>query len=223
MELQEAFELARGLVHQHGLEGWQVAFDGARRRAGVCRFEERVIGLSAPITKVHGEAEVRDTILHEVAHALVGPEHRHDQVWRRAAQAIGCSGRRCVPAEAPRLQGAWVGVCSAGHVKDRHRRPERVVSCGQCRPGFSVEHLFEWTYRGRPASMHPNYQAELQALLAGRRLRLFPVGARVRVTLAGEYHGAEGRIAKVGRTSYHVRVRGGLLRVVFAGAELVGG
>jgi predicted SprT family Zn-dependent metalloprotease len=223
MELREAFELARGLVDEHGLEGWQVAFDGARRRAGVCRFEERVIGLSAPITKVHGEPEVRDTVLHEIAHALVGPEHRHDEVWRRTAQSIGCSGRRCVPAEAPRLQGAWVGVCSAGHVKDRHRRPERVVSCGQCRPGFSVEHLFEWTYRGRPASMHPNYQAELEAILAGRRLRLLPVGARVRVTLAGEYHGVEGRVVKVGRTSYHVRVPGGLLRVVFAGAEPVGG
>jgi predicted SprT family Zn-dependent metalloprotease len=221
MELGAAFEMAVGLVRQHGLEGWRVEFDTAKRRAGVCRYAERVIGLSGPITKVHSEVEVRDTILHEIAHALVGPQHRHDEVWRRTAQSIGCTGQRCVPSEAPRIQGAWIGVCSAGHVKDRHRRPERVMSCGECRPGFSVDHVFEWTYRGRPASMHPNYQAELAALLSGQPVRRLPVGARVRVVARGEFHGVEGRVVKVGRTSYHVKVRGGVLRVVFAGAEPV--
>jgi predicted SprT family Zn-dependent metalloprotease len=219
MELRVAFDLAVRLVQQHGLHGWRVELDGAKRRAGVCRFTERVIGLSAPITRVHTEAEVRDTILHEIAHALVGPQHGHDQHWRQVAKAIGCTGQRCVPSEAPRIQGAWIGVCSAGHVKDRHRRPERVMSCAQCRPEFSVDHVFEWTHRGRPASMHPNYQAELDALQSGRSLLRLPVGTRVRVTLAGEFHGVEGRVVKVGRTSYHVKVQGEVLRVVFAGAE----
>jgi hypothetical protein len=117
--------------------------------------------------------------------------------------------------------GSWVGVCAAGHMKDRHRRPERVMSCAQCRPTFSVHHLFEWTYRGRPAAMHPNYVAELEALRAGARLVLLPVGTRVRVTFPGEHFGLEGRIVKVGRTSYHVRVSGGVLRVAFAGVDRV--
>lgn len=221
MELGEAFEMASGLVREHHLDGWRVEFDAAKRRAGVCRFAERVIGLSAPITRVHQEADVRDTVLHEIAHALAGPQHGHDAVWRRTALAIGCSGQRCVSSEAPRVQGAWIGVCSAGHVKDRHRRPERVMSCGECGSGFSVDHVFEWTYRGRPASMHPNYEAELHALVAGRPMQLLPVGSAVRVTVPGEFHGVAGRIVKVGRTSYHVRVRGGVLRVVYAGAEPV--
>ena len=34
-----------------------------------------------------------DTILHEMAHALVGQVHGHDAVWQ--AQVLGCSGRRC--------------------------------------------------------------------------------------------------------------------------------
>jgi hypothetical protein len=67
--------------------------------------------------------------------------------------------------------------------------------------------------------MHPNYQAELDALQSGRSLLRLPVGTRVRVTLAGEFYGAEGRVVKVGRTSYHVKVQGAVLRVVFAGAE----
>jgi predicted SprT family Zn-dependent metalloprotease len=221
MELREAYEMATALLEQHGLVGWRVELDSAKRRAGVCRFADRVIGLSAPITRVHSEDEVRDTVLHEVAHALVGAEHGHDTVWRRTAVAIGCSGHRCVPADAPRVVGAWVGVCPAGHVKDRHRRPERVMSCGRCSPSFSADHLLEWTWRGRPAAMHANYLAELEAIRSGGRLRRVPVGSHVRVVLPGEFHGVVGRVVKVGRTSYHVRVGTGLLRVVFAGVEPV--
>ena len=221
MDLERAFEMAEGLVRLHGLSDWRVEFDSAKRRAGVCRFDRRVIGLSAPITRVHSEPEVRDTVLHEIAHALVGPEHGHDAVWKVTALRIGSTGRRCVDSDAPAVSGSWVGVCAAGHVKDRHRRPERVMSCGQCRPSFSVNHLFQWTYRGRPAPMHPNYEAELKALEDGRRIVRLAVGTRVRVTFPGEHLGCEGKIVKVGRTSYHVRVSGGVLRVAFAGVEPV--
>ncbi len=41
------------------------------------------------------DEEVKDTILHEIAHALVGKAHHHDDVWRAKALEIGCSGRRC--------------------------------------------------------------------------------------------------------------------------------
>ena len=211
--------MAERLVAEHGLTGWRVRLDSAKRRAGVCRFAERVIGLSGPLTELHSEAEVRDTVLHEIAHALVGPEHGHDRVWRATALRIGCSGRRCVDVDAPRVAGAWVGVCPAGHVKDRHRRPERVMSCGTCSRTFSVEHVYEWSHRGRPAAMHPNYLAELAALREGRRLHVLPVGAQVRITVPGDYLGRVGRVVKRGRTSYHVRVREGLLRVAFAGVE----
>ncbi len=212
--------MANALARQHGLVGWRVEFDTAKKRAGVCRFGDRVISLSAPLTRLHATAEVRDTVLHEIAHALVGPRHGHDETWQRTARSIGCTGRRCVPSDAPGLPGAWVGVCAAGHVKERHRRPERVVSCGECHPRrFSPEHLFEWTHRGLPAPMHPNYAAELEALRSGRRLHRVPVGGRVRVTAPGDYYGVEGRVVKIGRTRYHVRIPGAVLRVVFAGIE----
>ena len=57
----------------------RVAYDSAKRRAGVCRFATQTLGLSAPLTTLHSEVEVRDTILHEIAHALVGPRHGHDR------------------------------------------------------------------------------------------------------------------------------------------------
>ena len=94
------------------------------------------------------------------------------------------------------------------------------MSCGQCSRTFSVDHVYEWSYRGRTAVMHPNYLAELAALHEGRRLRVLPVGSRVRITLPGEHHGRVGLVVKRGRTSYHVRVPGELLRVAFAGVEV---
>lgn len=221
MELSDAYSLATGLVAQHGLDGWTVTFDTAKRRAGVCHFATRVIGLSAALTRLHDEVEVRDTVLHEIAHALVGPRHGHDAVWAAQARAIGSTGSRCLPADAPRVQAPWVGVCRGGHVVERHRRPERVMACRTCAPRFDVRHVFEWTHHGRPAVMHPNYQAELRHLLAGTRQRLVPVGRRVRITLPGGLEGRVGTVVKHGRTSYHVDLPEGRYRVVFAGAEPV--
>ena len=110
MDLRDAFALAEDLLEHHGLTDWSIAYDGAKKRAGICRFGPRVIGLSAPLTVLHSVDDVRDTILHEIAHALVGPQHGHDAVWRAKAREIGCSGERCVSADSPRVPGDWVGL-----------------------------------------------------------------------------------------------------------------
>lgn len=141
MDLRDAYALAEHLLEKHGLHDWHVRYDGAKRRAGVCRFRDKTLGLSAPLTALHSDEEVRDTILHEIAHALVGPRHGHDQTWREVAGLIGCSGERCVPPDAPRVEPAWLGTCPAGHATGRHRRPERVMTCGRCGPTFDLVHL----------------------------------------------------------------------------------
>lgn len=161
MRIADARRMARALMDQHGLTGWTLVLDNAKTRAGVCRPGRREIGLSRVLTELHTEDEVRDTVLHEIAHALVGAEHGHDAVWRAKAVAIGCSGMRCVPETAARVEGPWEGTCPAGHVVTRHRRPRRVQSCRRCAPSFDPSALIEWTWRGQPVPMHPDYVAEL--------------------------------------------------------------
>lgn len=219
MDLRDAYALAEHLLEEHGLRGWRVEYDAAKNRAGVCRYSTRVLGLSAPLTALHDEDEVRDTILHEVAHALAGAAHGHGAEWRRVATRIGCSGRRCVPVDAPRVQHAWLGVCPGGHTTGRHRRPERVATCAQCSRTFDLAHLLVWTHHGRPARMHPNYEAELARVRSGARMPVIPIGAHARVTVAGDHHGREGRVVKRGRTSYHLRTPSGVIRVPFAFVE----
>ena len=117
------------------------------------------------------------------------------------------------------MPGAWLGVCPAGHTVERHKRPERVMACGQCGSGFSVAHVFEWTHRGRPAAMHPNYAAELEALTSGAPLVRFGAGSRVRITAPGAYDGRVGTVVKRGRTRYHVRLAEEILTVAFSAVE----
>ena len=224
MDLNDAARLGRRLLDEHGLHDWTVVFDRAKRRAGVCRPGRKEIGLSAQLTAIHPEAEVRDTILHEVAHALVGPRHGHDEVWRAMALRIGCTGQRCSSVDAPRLDGDWVGTCSAGHRRTRHRRPERPSSCATCSPTFDVAHLLTWTYRGEPAPMLPGYRAELERLRnpEPRRTTTAPLrlGDRVRIVLPGSKHdGVVGTLIKRGRTRHHLRVGDQVMTVPFAMVE----
>ena len=219
VDLEDARQLADELMEEHGLSGWRFEFDQAKRRAGICRHHHRVIGLSAPITRLHPEPEVRDTILHEIAHAIAGPRAGHGPTWVATARRIGCSGERCVSDEAPAVPGAWVGICPSGHATDRHRRPERVLLCTLCRHRPTTERIFEWLHRGKPAAMHPNYVDELQALREGRRLIRLGVGCRARITVPGDFYGRIGTVVKTGRTRYHVRVREGVLQVLHAGVE----
>lgn len=228
MDLRAALALADSLLAEHGLHDWTATLDRAKTRAGACRFASRQVSLSGPLTRLHSEREVRDTILHEIAHALVGPGHQHDAVWRATATRIGCSGDRCVSPDAPRVQGDWVGTCPAGHQRHRHRRPQRPQSCARCHPAFDARHLLTWTFRGRRVRMSPGYEAELALLQAvsaravdgppATVLRLAP-GSRARCLAPGRYYGVVGNVVKRGRTRYHLRVPAGILTVPFALVE----
>lgn len=222
MDLHGALALARELVDEHGLRGWRVRLDRAKTRAGACHYGTREISLSQHLTRLHDVDEVRNTILHEIAHALVGPRHGHDAVWRAKALALGCSGERCLESDAPVVKAPWQGRCPGGHVVHRHRRPSRVLACAMC-PGPFESKILDWTYHGRRVPMHPNFIAELEALRtpgpAKESLRAFQPGDVVRVTAPGEFFGLRGWVVKRGRTRYHIRVFAGVLTVPFALVE----
>ena len=238
MEIIEARELAEGLMRAHGLTGWRLVFDRARTRAGVCRNDRHEIGLSQVLTALHPIELVRGTILHEIAHALVGSRHGHDAVWQVRARSIGGDGERCLRADAPRPDAPWVGVCARGHEVLRHRRPARPSSCSRCSPSFDVAHLLAWRLHGRRVLLPSGYLAELATMgtasgqagrTAARRVGTAAApanGAPSDAWLApgttvvlggfGRYAGLTGYIEKRGRTRYHVRTVFGTVAAPFA-------
>ncbi len=234
MELQAARALARELMVRHGLADWELVFDGAKTRAGVCRHTTRQIGLSRELTRLHSQAQVTDTVLHEVAHALAGARAGHGKRWKEVARRIGCSASRCVPEDAPRVAAPWVGTCPAGHTASRHRRPDRVVSCRRCSPSFRQDALLEWRWQGRVVPMPPAYVAELARLDANSaggpggsvppEAATAPIapGTVVQLGGRGRFAGLTGTVEKRGRTRYHVRTASGLVAAPFALVRTVG-
>lgn len=139
MNLYEASHLAKQLMRQHGLPdaGWTFAFDHAKRRFGRCNYTQRQITLSRPLTLLNTLDEVRDTILHEIAHALA-PGDGHGPRWRRVCVQIGARPRRCYDDESvvspPRRPAKMeMGCAACDWWAPRHRRSTRAYLCKRCR------------------------------------------------------------------------------------------
>ena len=167
MEIPDVLALARSLMEQHGVGDWGLALDRARRRAGLTDHARHRITLSRALMSLYDEAQVRETVLHEIAHARVGASHGHDAVWRAEARRLGATGRRLVDREAPQIQGRWRGTCPAGHTVARMRRPSLPLACAACDRVFSLDNLLTWTYDGRsvsPQEIGPRYAGALSAV-----------------------------------------------------------
>lgn len=129
-ELAEVASLAIKLLKEHGLTAWRFDFDHAPRRAGSCQYHRRRITMSLQFARQAGDEEILDTLLHEIAHALVGKQHNHDSVWRAKAREIGSSGERCHDRRftPPR----YIVYCRNGCWNATAERRRRHVVCRRC-------------------------------------------------------------------------------------------
>ncbi|QOQ39666.1 SprT-like domain-containing protein [Trueperella pecoris] len=145
MDLAAARRLARTLMDGHGLTTWHLSIDRAKRRAGYANHSRKTISLSRPLIELYSPEQVRLLVLHEVAHAIVGPTHGHDEIWREACVRIGGDGRTSVNPRWPNVDALWVGVCPNGHRLNRHRLVRRASTCRRCSPTYDERYLMTWT------------------------------------------------------------------------------
>lgn len=91
--LEHAADRARELMDRHGLDEWALRFNGARKKLGECRPLQKLILISRVHALNGAPGQVTDTILHEIAHALVGPAAHHGPEWKAAARRLGATPR----------------------------------------------------------------------------------------------------------------------------------
>jgi len=117
-------KMAMGLVSEHGLKKWKFKFDHSTRRAGCCNYREQMISISFDLARNASDEDIHDTILHEIAHALVGKKHNHDAIWKAKAREIGCSGERChrLVFSPPRYHVTCENKCWTQTAERRNRR-----------------------------------------------------------------------------------------------------
>ena len=130
-------QMAEELLSLHGLTDWSFRLDHARQRCGSCNYRDREISVSRHFAKLNDETEIRNTLLHEIAHALVGPNNAHNAKWQTVAKRIGARPEATNPnAEMPAPK--WLLVCDDCNqvVAHRHRRQLNLerVRCAHCAP-----------------------------------------------------------------------------------------
>ncbi len=157
MDIAAAYRLLKEEMGAHGLIdlGWEAKLDDATTRFGVCRMGKLEISISRPLVHLNPEDEVRDTILHEIAHALAWEHYRencgHDERWKKICRRIGARPERCYDDEVIQPDLPWA-LChrDTGEIfSTRARKPEGDASNRWIR-GRKEETLGKLVYRLNP-------------------------------------------------------------------------
>ena len=130
-----ALNQCRRHLDQHGLSDWSCVLNGSRRCLGVSDQLRKRIELSRHYVEHSAEEHILDTILHEIAHALVGVEHGHDAIWRAKARQIGATPLAKCSAEGIDIPGLYEAECRCGQKHRLYRKPKAcctyICRCGE--------------------------------------------------------------------------------------------
>jgi len=147
MDLKKLEQAALEHLAHYTLTGWTFGLVDTKRRLGVCKHRSKRIEISEYYALHNTEESVLDTLLHEIAHALAGPEAGHGPVWKEVAARIGATPRACDDSPDTVVQpGDWHTTCSAcNHTHYRYRRPKS-LSGYRCKCPARTSLVF--AYRG---------------------------------------------------------------------------
>ena len=102
-KLAEQFAAEKLLEHKLTQKKWIFSWNTRKKAVGLCNYKRKIIFYSEEFFKISTEAQFKDVILHEIAHALVGPGNGHNEVWKKMCIKIGakperlCQGIKLVP------------------------------------------------------------------------------------------------------------------------------
>jgi SNF2 family DNA or RNA helicase len=88
----EAVKYARERLDAHNLTDWTIRINNnpSPHYYGLCSYRDKCIILNGHYLDQVGEIEGKNTVNHEVAHALT-KGHGHDEIWAAKARELGCT------------------------------------------------------------------------------------------------------------------------------------
>jgi len=131
--VQEYLKTAESLLKKYKLDKWNCAVShNARSWLAKCYYGNKQIVLSKYLLELGSNEEVMDTILHEVAHAIVGPDvEHHGKEWLAKSKELGCSGNLAGHRIAPYLYEAKCSKCNSEFGLDKLRK-NKTYFCQPC-------------------------------------------------------------------------------------------
>jgi predicted SprT family Zn-dependent metalloprotease len=150
MDLKELQEIAAQELEKHGLAGWTFHLGHTKRRLGVCKYRLKRIEIAEYYALNSAPGTVLDTLRHEIAHALAGPNAHHGPAWKAVAIRLGARPEACDSSdEAVMKPGDWQATCtSCQQTFHLYRRP-RSLTGYRCKCPSHTPLVFEFT--GDPA------------------------------------------------------------------------
>jgi predicted SprT family Zn-dependent metalloprotease len=135
-DIEKEWRLQRG---KWGLSGWKLKLSYQRRHLGYCKPMRKTISVSLLYMERNPFHIMKDTLLHEIAHAIHFIESGktgHDNGWKEVAQRVGCAPVRCASLQGLVVpEGKYSGVCcSCGKTVQFYRQVRRSYSCSTCSP-----------------------------------------------------------------------------------------
>jgi len=126
-------------------------FSDAKTIFGTCDSHGGIISLSKPLCLLNLDmldTEIKDTILHEIAHALCDHVHghrvnAHGKEWKSIAKQIGCRPSRCYEESVNGVKPKYTLTCpSCFEVYHQHRlhRRRSISSCGKCDKNYNPKY-----------------------------------------------------------------------------------
>jgi len=146
MELKKASAITHYLMHEHCLSReWTFRWQNKKVSLGTCSYRKKEIRLSKWYVELNDEAEVRDTILHEIAHALSYERHGskgigHGRLWKSICREIGAIPRACSKGKLNKPQNhyKYVDTCCGVTYRMHRLRKNTKYSCPKCHVGLFV-------------------------------------------------------------------------------------
>ncbi len=140
---------ANMLLHEHGLaqQGWRFKLSSSKHRVAVCKHGEKRIEYSGNYLNAPPE-EITDTLLHEIAHALVGPGMGHNYAWKAKCREIGAKPQRLASEETSQAKSHnynFVWRCpNCKWEAGRYRIKRRLIGNAMCPRCGSILQAFKY-------------------------------------------------------------------------------
>jgi len=156
-------------IEARDLEGFSLKINGRLTRVlGRCVWdrgrEGNRIELAKWLVETRDSQEIRDTLLHEVAHAIAGPTANHGPDWKMAARMVGAR---------PETKCRKASIVSPS----QKRPPKYTVLCPSCKAEFGRKRAPKG-YGGYPVGsifrtghVHGNCKADGDRMLLWKVMR----------------------------------------------------
>ena len=147
--LNIAIEHTKLLFKKHKLHDWSVGINNRKCALGVCNYRKKTITYSSWLMPLVKENEIKNTVIHEVAHSLT-PHHGHDDIWADLCFRLGGKINR-IAADTEfsvnihsemNKQSKYTLTCPVcGRKHAFYRKLKKKYSCEDCSPVFNTNYI----------------------------------------------------------------------------------